>query len=209
MNDSKIFNRYDEYVRCLTLAELESIYQDIDRENHPDRYKIVLAELNARYKKQGFENRIIDENSEEESYSDRVIGLILFLGLLILEIYLGDDKYSGSSIPQIIRFALILSVGFVGAIYTHKEGDYSIKPTLIFLSIGFVIVLIAVVPRLLDRGLENTVDMILLKQSIIGSFRNWGFSSRSNFTLSIGYTFIAWAFIDNLLRIFKINKKIT
>lgn len=206
MNDSDIFDRYDEYLKGLTQAELESIYHDIDRQKYPDRFKTVSDELNERWKKRGYDKRQIAEDSLQDSNSDKVAGIIIFIVLLIIETYIGDEKYVGSPIPQLIRLGLIFSVGLVGALFTRKEGDNSIKATLIFLSLGFMIVLFAAVPRYLERGFYSTVDMILLKQNILGNFREWGFSFKSNFYLSLGYTFIAWAFIDNILRIFPRSK---
>jgi cation transport ATPase len=209
MKDSDIFDNYKEYVKGLTTSDLESIYRDIDKASYPDRHKIVSDEIKERISKEGPDYNQKKGEEDEDSHSKWIIGIVLFLCLLGFELYLGKEQFRDTYIPQLSRFALIVSVAFLGAIFTRKEGIHSIKSTLIFLSLGFGIVGFAVIPRYLEHGMSSTINMMLLKESILGNYEDAKFSFKSSFYLATGYVFLCWALIDNLQNIIRAIKENT
>ena len=202
MNESNLFDNYSEYVKSLPIRELEDILQNIDKEKFPERYEAVLKEFNSRPNSEPLRTK-----KGSDYYSNNLfIGGAIFLGLLGFEYYIGKERFADTHIPQLARLALIISLAYVGACFTKKEGVHGFKTTLIFLSAGLVVTAIAAIPRFIDSGAAETLNLMLLKESILGRFEKNYFSFKSNFHLAIGYTLICWALLDNLLSSFNSSK---
>jgi len=196
---------YFEYINKLNYDDLIDIRNHLDREKYPVKYEIVCKKITSFESDKEFLKAKESKGKEFDSKATRLVTAIGTLVAIIAFEYISKRIFPESETSQQIgRIVFLFSVTFCVAVKTRKDFVSSLKTlnSVALIGIGISLV-IGVLPRLIESGLEPAINLMLLRENMLFSPDGITYTFKSNLIVLFGYSFTCWGSWCVLLNMYK------